>query len=175
MRTLLRGGIIVSRDTVLNLERRMTTRVRPMFLLAVLLALPHDAAAQNLTGEWTIVESIGGTAEWSSPLGARDSITQGADTITVSPAVFRSNFQGERVYRLDGSDARNNITDASGDIQAVGGRLRKALSALIIEDGPTVFTLSLNASGQLEILVVSENLWPERTANTRRFVYRKTP
>ena len=151
----------------------MTGRCRAL-LLAFLLAFPTGAAGQDFTGEWTVVESVGGSAEWSSPLGDKGSITHGPDTITVSPASFRSNFQGERIYRLDGSDTRNNITDAVGDVKTVVGRLRQALSAFIIEDGPTVFTLTLNASGQLEILIVSENLWPERTASTRRFVYRKT-
>lgn len=151
---------------------RVSLRV---LLLGALVLHPGGAAAQELSGDWTLVDSVGGNAAWSSPLGQSGSITQSTDTLTLTPTVFRSNFQGQRVYRLDGSEVRNDITNAVGEVRAIVGRLRKVGTAFVVEDGPTVFTLTMSSSGQLEILKVSSNLWPEGTANTHRYIYRRTP
>ena len=162
----------------------MSKLPRQVLAVTVLLAAPSMAVAQNFTGEWALIESAGGNAAWSSPLGDQGSIMHANEVITIAPAVARSTGQGERTYRLDGSDARFNVTTADGTVRNLIARVRWISTALVITTTtlPTVptenawdavVTLSLNGAGHLEVLMVGPNLWPFDSASTSRFIYQK--
>jgi hypothetical protein len=163
----------------------MCNMLRRVFAVAVLAAVPSTAAAQDFSGEWALIDAAGGSAAWASPIGDRGSIVHAKDTITIRPAQPRSLSQGERTYRLDGSETQYDVRDAAGAVRRHAARLRRVSTALVITTTslpmtPTenawdsMMTLSLNGMGQLELLTVGPNLWPSGTSYTQRFIYQKS-
>lgn len=162
--------------------------LRPAWLLTLLLALPSIAAAQDFTGDWVLVDTVGDLpAGSSSPLGHQGSITHVSDRITFTPAVAARDSQPERTYTLDGAETRHSVTTASGERHTTVARLRRASTALVITTTTVtprmvdpargwdeVTTLVLDASGRLVVSIVTPNLWPEGTSSTARWTYRRS-
>lgn len=160
-----------------------------LLLACVLLSFPTGLFGQpqrDFSGVWTLVETRGDSG--LSLIGQRGSIVHTAETLTATPLVITSrpsNLDGKaRTLRLDGTDVRETGRSASGESFVWVSKAQWISNALLIitshpRQGETeggwqsLMTLSLLGDGQLEILLVSPNLWPFGTTNSSRFVYRR--
>ena len=159
-------------------------RVQACVLLVAGTLLSVPAFAQvSFSGEWIALdEAASRSASYRSPIGDKGSIVQSNDAIIFRTVDTRTLGPVERTYRLDGAEARYDAT-TDGVPRSYSARSHWMGAALIITTTmaapnggslESMFTLSLNQSGRLEMLVLHHFPESPNTPDTQRFVYRRT-
>jgi len=165
-----------------QVRRRLSALVLAGFALV---ACPVAAFAQaEMVGQWTLIpeRSDNTTPIGLNPLGFGGTVAVENNRLVTSGTPRLATWPADRVFPLDDGETSYVVQGSNDNAPSIfTSRSITAGTALVVLTGARedanrwtyMFTMSVNGSGELEVVVTTPNLGPAGTSSILRYRYRR--